>query len=169
MFPVIYKSLSLLHKRVKWTLAWIPPQLFFHATLFSPFLLPSFRSEGLSMTVGWRDQSKSCIRRIADHHQRAAKVTLASDYRVLAAAPEFVQRHNLSAAYLFISLTVNPDKTKAGENAALQLPWSMEVSKGKKVRVPPTLCRSSWISNPSLYSFTSHLRSSAWVEKLSEI
>lgn len=38
---------------------------------------------------------------------------------LLAAAPVFVQRHHLSAAYLFISLTVYPDKIKKSENVAL--------------------------------------------------
>lgn len=38
---------------------------------------------------------------------------------LLTAASVFVQRHHLSAAYLFISLTVCPDRIKKSENVAL--------------------------------------------------
>lgn len=67
---------------------------------------------------------------IADRRQPSAKVTLASDCRALATAPPFVRRRNLSAAYLFISLTVGADRRETGDNVALQLPSSAEIPKG---------------------------------------
>lgn len=96
--------------------------------------LPSFTLPLITRTPfdrgGEKIRSKSCMHGIADHRHPSAKVTLASDCRALAEAPPFVQCCNLSAAYLFISLTVGADRRETGENVALQLASSTEIPKG---------------------------------------
>lgn len=87
---------------------------------------------------------------------------------LLTAAPVFVQRPNLSAAYLFISLTVYPDRIKKSENAALQQPWSLEISEGKKHGCHCPTVAPGYQSLPPR-SFTSHLGSSAQVEQCRKV
>lgn len=71
--------------------------------------------------------------------------------------PVFVPHRHLSAAYLFISLTVCADRIKKSGNVALQQPWSKEISLGCRTRPPcPALpCHFSHIKSSSLlFHFT---------------
>lgn len=113
--------------------------------------------------------SKSRVYRIADRQQQNCQ----SHFGVrlpylLTAALVFVQRPNLSAAYLFISLTVYPDRIKKSENAALQQPWSLEISEGKKHGCPCPAVAPGYQILP-LHSLASHLGSSAQVENCQKI
>lgn len=82
--------------------------------------LPSFTLPLITRTPfdhgGEKIRSKSRMHGIADHRHPSAKATLASKCRVLAGAPPFVPCCNLSAAYLFIGLTVGADRRETGGN-----------------------------------------------------
>lgn len=74
---------------------------------------------------------KRCTMRVNHGPIISSSLTAAS-----ALPPLFVPRRHLSAAYLFIRLTVCADRIKKSGNVALQQPWSVEISLGCGARPP---------------------------------
>lgn len=92
---------------------------------------------------------------------------------LITAAPAFVQRHHLSAAYLSIGLTVCADKIKRSGALLSALThgnlWRWKAFGLGPITPSEFMPPFAWILNPSLCSFTSHLRTSARMENCQKI